>query len=423
MTAGLPDDSQQSLCSSIVPCVHLLLSEPFPAMPFHGRYLISNEWNTIMTASFKALSGSIIRSLPLLALLLLAGCGASSQEDSVLDRGGNTGAATLSLDISASEITNGDSVTLTWNSSQASACVASGDWSGSKGMSGREVIQNITSDSQFVLSCNSPDGQISDYATVRVVEQPTAPSLQFDSNSTNVMQGDSVILSWSASNADSCSASGDWQGSLATSGSRQIDNLQQNSLFILDCRGAGGSVRQTVTVNVQPPVPTEPSLSFSASQTSVAYNGSVTLSWSSSDADSCTASGDWSGSKSVTGSESVSGLIADSSFTLECSGAGGTISRQVQISVSPEVSNGTATLSWQPPTENTDNTPLEDLAGFRIYYGTESGNYSESVDVGAGVTEYVVENLSSGTWYFVVTAYNSLGIESAPSDEVSKTFN
>jgi hypothetical protein len=164
-------------------------------------------------------------------------------------------------------------------------------------------------------------------------------------------------------------------------------------------------------------------LSLDISPSEIGEGGSVTLSWNSSNVDNCVASGDWSGNKSVSGSQTLTGLIADSRFTLQCSGAGGTVSRQVKVTVTSQQGNGVATLSWTPPTENTDNTPLEDLSGFRIYYGTASGNYSKTVDVDAGLTEYVVENLSSGTWYFVVTAYNSLGIESAPSDEVSKTFN
>ncbi len=357
-----------------------------------------------------------------LSLVLLAACGGAT-DDTVLDRGGSD-AAQLSLDASTSEITEGGSVTLTWAGYKTSACVASGDWSGNKGYSGRETITNITADSRFVLSCSSPDGRISDYATVRVVEQPVAPVLEFLSDTTQVMQGESVTLSWTAVNADSCTASGDWYGSLATTGSRQIENLQQDSLFILECSGSGGDVRQTVTVVVQLPDPVAPTLDFSASAASVAYDGSVTLSWSSTDADSCTASGDWSGSKSVTGSETIGNLTADSRFSLECSGDGGSISREVTVSVAAQQSNGTATLSWTAPTENTDNTPLEDLAGFKIHYGTASGNYSEVIDVNdPGLTEYVVENLGQGTWYFVVTAYNSLGIESAPSEEVSKTIN
>jgi len=82
---------------------------------------------------------------------------------------------------------------------------------------------------------------------------------------------------------------------------------------------------------------------------------------------------------------------------------------------------GTITLNWDAPTTNTDGTPLTDLAGYTIYYGPTSGNYTNALDVGK-VTTSAVNNLTDGlTNYFSVTAYNSAGVESSYSNEVSKT--
>jgi uncharacterized membrane protein len=81
---------------------------------------------------------------------------------------------------------------------------------------------------------------------------------------------------------------------------------------------------------------------------------------------------------------------------------------------------GDATLSWNAPTTNEDNTPLTDLAGYKIYYGTVPGNYSTSIDVG-NVTTYQISNLTDGlTYYFASTAYDASGNESVHSNEVSK---
>jgi len=86
-------------------------------------------------------------------------------------------------------------------------------------------------------------------------------------------------------------------------------------------------------------------------------------------------------------------------------------------------SNGSATLSWTPPTTNTNGTSLSNLAGYRIYYGTSSSNLSRTIQVAnAGVTRYVVPDLSAGTWYFAVRAYSSTGGESANSNTASKTI-
>jgi hypothetical protein len=88
-----------------------------------------------------------------------------------------------------------------------------------------------------------------------------------------------------------------------------------------------------------------------------------------------------------------------------------------------QISLGSATLSWVPPTQNTDGSQLADLAGYRVYYGTSAAALSQTVSLGnAGLTSYVVQNLSPGTYYFAVAAYNASGVESAQSSVVSKTI-
>jgi hypothetical protein len=80
-----------------------------------------------------------------------------------------------------------------------------------------------------------------------------------------------------------------------------------------------------------------------------------------------------------------------------------------------------ATLSWTAPTENTDGSTLMNLAGYRIVYGTSASVLSNALQVSnPGVTTYVVENLSPGTYYFAIRAYTSSGAESADSNVVSK---
>lgn len=83
---------------------------------------------------------------------------------------------------------------------------------------------------------------------------------------------------------------------------------------------------------------------------------------------------------------------------------------------------GSVTVSWLPPTANEDGTALLDLAGYRIYWGLESRNYQHSVDVtNSGITTFVVDNLTSGAYYFGATAINSRGMESEFSVEAATT--
>lgn len=85
---------------------------------------------------------------------------------------------------------------------------------------------------------------------------------------------------------------------------------------------------------------------------------------------------------------------------------------------------GSATLSWVPPTANTDGSALNDLAGYKIHWGDRSGSYSHSTTImNPGISTYVVENLTTGTYYFAVTALNSSSMESTFSNEASMTIN
>src|SRR5665213_29807 len=68
-----------------------------------------------------------------------------------------------------------------------------------------------------------------------------------------------------------------------------------------------------------------PTISFSASPTSITSGSSSTLTWSTTNATSCTASGSWSGSKATSGSTTTSALTTTSTYSLSCSGAGGTV--------------------------------------------------------------------------------------------------
>ena len=77
-------------------------------------------------------------------------------------------------------------------------------------------------------------------------------------------------------------------------------------------------------------------------------------------------------------------------------------------------------VSWTPPTTNSDGTSLTNLSGYRIMYGTQAGNYSQSVTVGsAGVTSFTLDNLEAGQQYHVVmVSVNASGAESEVSQEV-----
>jgi hypothetical protein len=83
---------------------------------------------------------------------------------------------------------------------------------------------------------------------------------------------------------------------------------------------------------------------------------------------------------------------------------------------------GSATLTWNPPTQNTDGSPLTNLAGYKVHWGTSQGNYTNSATINnPGLSSYVVDQLTPATWYFALTAVNAAGAESSFSNIASKT--
>ncbi|HTV52266.1 MAG TPA: fibronectin type III domain-containing protein [Steroidobacteraceae bacterium] len=81
-------------------------------------------------------------------------------------------------------------------------------------------------------------------------------------------------------------------------------------------------------------------------------------------------------------------------------------------------------LAWQAPTENTDGSSITDLAGYNIHYGTASLDYTQVIQVAnPSLTQYAMQSLSPGTYYFALTAYTASGTESSFSNEASITVN
>jgi hypothetical protein len=105
---------------------------------------------------------------------------------------------------------------------------------------------------------------------------------------------------------------------------------------------------------------------------------------------------------------------------IQLSVSNGSASASIPV-FSINVTTGFANLTWSAPTENTDGTPLTDLSGYTIYYGTEPGEMTQTILVAAAsANSYEVNNLPSGTYYFAIAANASDGTQSAQSSAGSK---
>jgi len=139
-------------------------------------------------------------------------------------------------------------------------------------------------------------------------------------------------------------------------------------------------------------------------------DGSVTpiLTWSTAPAATqCVASGDWSGNKGNAGTESLPPITSSKTYNLTCSWPG----------------DNRATLSWTAPTTNTNGTSYTDPGGYRIYYGTSPTALNQIIAISNPATlTRIIEPLTPATWYFALTAFNVLNVESARSNTVNKVI-
>ena len=136
------------------------------------------------------------------------------------------------------------------------------------------------------------------------------------------------------------------------------------SLFIVSCGGGGGMGGSSSDNNGGTGMPSDPMINtFSSTASSVSINTSVTLSWTTSNTNSCSASGDWSGTKSLNGSEDITLDEAKTySFTLTCSGASGTSNATSTLTVEVSSVDGSDIYSEDKPSYCKD--PLNDSSNY-----------------------------------------------------------
>lgn len=162
-----------------------------------------------------------------------------------------------------------------------------------------------------------------------------------------------------------------------------------------------------------PSLAPSPTVSLSAGRTLVDSGQTTSLIWSSTNSTSCRASGGWSGTLGTSGTRTSPALTANTTFTLTCSGTGGSAVAMIAVNVT-----GVLALNWQAPTENVDGTALVDLAGYRVYYGQFSRNYSGEVPVSNPSATSTSISVPAGTYYVAMTALDGDGNESGYSNEI-----
>ena len=193
------------------------------------------------------------------------------------------------------------------------------------------VSANITT--TFTAKAYDAAGNTTTSAPVSYITVFTAaaPTVTLTALPTSVTAGNTSTITWSSVNATSCTATGAWSGTKAVSGALAVTPTA-TSTYSLACTGSGGTTNASVTIGFTPlPLPT---VTLTASPSTIISGSSATLSWSSTNTVTCTASGAWTGTKAVSGTSAVT-PTANSTYSISCTGVGGTKVASVTITVTP----------------------------------------------------------------------------------------
>jgi hypothetical protein len=129
---------------------------------------------------------------------------------------------------------------------------------------------------------------------------------------------------------------------------------------------------------------------------------------------------------SLSGVPAASSVRTDAGIMISVSdGAMSATLPQFNIAVAPAAAPaaGSATLRWSKPTQNTDGSPLTNLAGYVIRYGTSAAALKSQISIGSpDSTDVEISNLAAGNWYFEVAAINTANVESQFSAPASKAI-
>jgi hypothetical protein len=191
----------------------------------------------------------------------------------------------------------------------------------------------------LLVSCGGGGGGGGGSSAPAATPNPVIVSI--GANPTALTVGQSTTLTWSSSNATACQASDAWNGAVALSGTQLVAPPAAGTFtYILTCDGVTSS-ESVVVANAPTPMPT---VSLSLVPASVPAGQPSTLTWSTTNARTCVASsvpsGAWAGSQATSGSITVAQAVAGTyTYTLSCTGAGGSASGSVTLGVTGLASN------------------------------------------------------------------------------------
>jgi YD repeat-containing protein len=216
-----------------------------------------------------------------------------------------------------------------------------------------------------------------------------ATTVSLSANPASIDYGASSTLTWSSTNATSCTID-QGIGTVNPSGTATVSPTA-TTIYTITATGPGGTAfaSTTITVTTPPPVPT---VSISASPASIQSGGSATLTWSSTNADSCSID-QGIGTVSPSGSTTVA-PTATTTYMITATGAGSTVTANVTVTVLP-ASEFVVTVATSKGTR---------LTGVTVYAFTGAGSYTgkSATTDGNGNGQFMRQDLADGAYKFRV---------------------
>jgi len=256
------------------------------------------------------------------ALSACGGGGGGSGSGSGSSSGGSSAPPpTISLVSNGAATPAGTPIVLTWSTTNAQTCSATGDWSGAKPTQGREVVPVGSTNVTFGLDCQGAGGSATSSVAVSVL--PPRPVITLTAAATTIAIGTTTTLNWTVANATACTASGSWTGAREVSGTETTPALNANATFTLTCTGSGGSSASSVAVAARQP----PRVSLWFEPETVVVGDLTRARWKAENADQCVASGSWTGARALSDTVILGPMVSgNNTFTLTCSSAVGDVS-------------------------------------------------------------------------------------------------
>lgn len=226
--------------------------------------------------------------------------------------------------------------------------------------------------------------------------EPQTPTVTLSVSPESITAGESSTLTWSSTDAVSCEAFLGWNDTKGLSGSEVVSPIVTTT-YQLDCTGPGGVGSDDATVTVVVEEPDAPTVDITAEPMTITAGASSTLTWNSENADSCTASNGWSGTKDPDGTQVVTPAVT-TTYAIECTGDGGTAQGSVTVTVNAaEPETGTLIVKKVIIRDN-GNTAATTTFSFQVDGGAATafeadGENSMTVDVG---THSVAESAVTG---------------------------